>query len=325
MADADDSYDFEHLDPFVEKLREGYQLVMGNRFAGGIAPGAMPPLHRYLGNPVLSGIGRLFFNRQIRDFHCGLRGYDREAILALGLVTTGMEYASEMVVRSSLAGLRITEVPTTLKKDGRSRPPHLRSWHDGWRHLRFLLMYAPRWLFLYPGLAAFALGAVATLVLMVGPVTIGSVGFDTVTMVYTAAITVVGYQAIVFSVLTKLFAAREGFLPVGPRFRWLSDLFTLERGIVAGLLIFLVGGVAGLAQVIGWGGSGFGALDMGDAIRVAVPVTLGVTIGFFTVMASMFAGTLTVATRPESPDLLDVEPDDPAEVAVPADGTPGRR
>lgn len=297
MGDADDSYDFSALDPFLDKLREGYQLVMGNRFRGGIAPGAMPPLHRYLGNPVLSGIGRLFFNKDIRDFHCGLRGYDRKAILELDLVTTGMEYASEMVVRASLAGLSITEVPTTLSKDGRSRPPHLRSWRDGWRHLRFLLLYAPRWLFLYPGLVALAVGGLATAVLMVGPVVIGGVGFDAVTMVYTAAITVLGYEAVTFSILTKLYAAREGFLPVGPRFRWLSSLFTLERGVLLGLVIFVLGLVVGIAQVLAWGGTGFGALEAGRAVRVAVPVMLGLTLGFFTVMASMFAGSMTVATR----------------------------
>ncbi|NTW38586.1 MAG: glycosyltransferase family 2 protein [Cellulomonadaceae bacterium] len=315
MGDADDSYDFSSLDPFVSKLREGYKLVMGNRFAGGIAPGAMPPLHKYLGNPVLSGIGRLFFNRKIRDFHCGLRGYERDAIVALGLVTTGMEYASEMVVRASLAGLPIAEVPTTLSKDGRSRPPHLRSWRDGWRHLRFLLLYAPRWLFLYPGLAALLVGGLATLVLMTGPVVVGGVGFDAVTMVYTSAITMLGYQAVTFSILTKLYASREGFLPVGPRFRWLSDLFTLERGVLFGVGIFLVGLVVGIVQVVSWGGTGFGALDAGRAVRLAVPVTLGMTIGFFTVMASMFAGALTVATRATpglSPDALDAQ-DTPAE------------
>lgn len=318
MGDADDSYDFSALDPFVERLRAGYQLVMGNRFSGGIAPGAMPPLHRYLGNPVLSGIGRLFFNRNIRDFHCGLRGYERDAVLRLGLVTTGMEYASEMVVRASLAGLSITEVPTTLSKDGRSRPPHLRSWHDGWRHLRFLLLYAPRWLFLYPGLLLFALGCAATVTLMFGPVRIGDVGFDTVTMVYTAAITLLGYEAVTFSVLTKLYAAREGFLPIGPRFRWVYELFTLERGVVTGLVIFVAGLLAGLAQVISWGGRGFGALDMGASIRIGIPVTLGLTIGFFTVMASMFAGTLTVATRAEAGGRIRTTDDETSTLGVQA-------
>ena len=158
MADADASYHFEHLPRFLPRLDEGYDLVMGNRFAGAIERGAMPPLHKYIGNPILSAVGRIFFSIPVRDFHCGLRAFRRDRILGLNLRTTGMEFASEMVVKSGLAGLRMTEVPTTLSPDGRSRPPHLRSWRDGWRHLRFLLLYSPRWLFFYPGLAALAVG-----------------------------------------------------------------------------------------------------------------------------------------------------------------------
>ena len=169
MADADASYHFEHLPRFLPKLDEGYDLVMGNRFAGGIEPGAMPPLHKYLGNPVLSAIGRVFFRIPVRDFHCGLRAFRRDSILKLNLRTTGMEFASEMVVKASLAGLRMTEVPTTLSPDGRSRPPHLRSWRDGWRHLRFLLLYSPRWLFFYPGIATLAVGLFASALLLPGP------------------------------------------------------------------------------------------------------------------------------------------------------------
>ena len=178
MGDADDSYDFSDLGTFVEQLRAGADLVVGNRFRGGIAPGAMPLLHRYLGNPILSFLGRLFFFVKIGDFHCGLRGFNRDRILALGLRTTGMEFASEMVVRSALAGYRIAEVPTTLRPDGRSRPPHLRTWRDGWRHLRFLLMYSPRWLFFYPGLALLAFGLIGTVLLLPGRFYIGSVGID---------------------------------------------------------------------------------------------------------------------------------------------------
>jgi len=305
MGDADDSYDFSALDPFVEKLRDGNQLVMGNRFRGGIAPGAMPPLHRYLGNPVLSSIGRLFFNRKIRDFHCGLRGFSRQVILDLELVTTGMEFASEMVVRASLAGLKIAEVPTTLSKDGRTRPPHLRSWRDGWRHLRFLLLYAPRWLFLYPGLMALVIGGTLTGVLMAGPVSIGPVGFDISTMIYAAAFAVVGFQAVVFSILTKLYAAHEGFLPVGPRFRWLMRLFSLERGVVLGVVIFIVGTAVAVWQLIVWRRSDFAALDPRTATRIAIPAMVGMMVGFQTIMASMFAGALTIATRsvPQTTDL----------------------
>ncbi|HUJ71047.1 MAG TPA: glycosyltransferase family 2 protein, partial [Verrucomicrobiae bacterium] len=206
MGDADDSYDFGNLQPFLDKLREGYELVMGNRFLGGIEPGAMPPLHRYLGNPVLTGIGRLFFRSPCRDFHCGLRGFNREAILKLDLRTTGMEFASEMVVKATLNKLKVTEVPTTLSPDGRSRPPHLRSWRDGWRHLRFLLLYSPRWLFLYPGFGVMLVGLLGGLWLLRGPLTVGNVGFDVQTLLYCAAAVIIGFQAVVFAVFTKIFA-----------------------------------------------------------------------------------------------------------------------
>ena len=213
MADADGSYDFSSLEAFLAQLRAGSQLVMGNRFAGGIATGAMPPLHRYLGNPVLTFVGRLFFHSPCRDFHCGLRGFDRAAILALDLHTTGMEFASEMVVKATLAGLRMAEVPTTLRPDGRSRPPHLRSWRDGWRHLRFLLMYCPRWLFLVPGLALMLAGAAIFAAVLPGPVRLGRGTLDIHTLLAGATFLVIGYQAVVFAVLTKVFAITEGLLP----------------------------------------------------------------------------------------------------------------
>ncbi len=297
MGDADDSYDFSKLDPFLDRLREGAQLVMGNRFKGGVAPGAMPPLHKYLGNPVLSGIGALFFKPGVRDFHCGLRGFDRDAILALGLRTSGMEFASEMVVEACLAKLRITEVPTTLSKDGRSRPPHLRSWHDGWRHLRFLLVFSPKWLFLYPGAALFSVGFLASLVLLFGPVEIGSVGFDVSTMIYAMAAAIIGYQAVLFAILTKVYAEHEGFLPAGPRFRAISQRLTLERGLLVGLAIFVLGFVVAVAQVLRWGDAGFGGLDARNAVRIAVPATLGLVLGFETMMSSMFVGILSIPTR----------------------------
>jgi hypothetical protein len=301
MGDADDSYDFSDLDAFVEKLREGYQLVMGNRFKGGIAPGAMPALHRYLGNPVLSGIGKLFFRAGVNDFHCGLRGFDRQAILDLDLRTTGMEFASEVVVKSCLAKLRVAEVPTTLSKDGRSRPPHLRSWRDGWRHLRFLLIFSPRWLFLYPGLAALGLGLLASLVLLVGPVEVGGVGFDVATMIYASTLAILGYQAVLFSVMTKVYAAHERFLPVGPRFQAVAERLSVERGLVAGILLFAVGLAVAATQVYRWGGVGFGGLDPREAVRVAIPAMLGVALGFQTVMFSMFIGILTTQTTDASP------------------------
>lgn len=319
MGDADDSYDFSRLDPFVEQLRAGADLVMGNRFTGGIAPGAMPPLHRYLGNPVLSGIGRLFFNRAIGDFHCGLRGMRTDAARGLGLRTSGMEFASEMVVKASRAGLRITEVPTTLSKDGRSRPPHLRSWRDGWRHLRFLLIYSPRWLFLLPGLVATVVGAVATLVLLATPVQLGPFGFDVATMIYTSGLTIMGYQAVLFWVLTKVYAAHEGFVPTSPRFEALAERLSLERGIVIGLLLFVAGLVVALLQTLRWGDLGFGSLDPQQTVRTALPAMLGLTLGFQTVMVSMFVGILTIPTTGGGPLLARAGAREQAEpAAVPA-------
>lgn len=304
MGDADDSYDFENLLGFVQRLRAGADLVMGNRFKGGVAPGAMPPLHRYLGNPVLSGIGQLFFRPNIGDFHCGLRGFNRQRIQQLDLQTTGMEFASEMVVKASLARYRIEEVPTTLKKDGRSRPPHLRSWHDGWRHLRFLLLFAPRWLFVYPGLVAFFLGAAAVVVLAFGGVHIAGVGFDVTTMVYASALCVIGYQSLLFFWLTKLFATQEGFLPASPRYRAVVAKWSAERGLLIGLALFLLGVIVGIVQVVRWGSLDFGAQDAAEVVRVAIPSALGIMLGFQTVMMSFFSGVLTTPRRESRPEAL---------------------
>ena len=207
MGDSDDSYDFLGLMPFLLRLRDGEQLVMGNRFKGGIMPGAMPPLHRYLGNPVLSFAGRLFYNAPIGDFHCGLRAFDRAAILNLGLKTTGMEFASEMVVKAQLSGLRLAEVPTTLSPDGRSRPPHLRSWRDGWRHLKFLLTFAPKALFFYPGLALALAGIIGLLALLPGSVSVGSVRLGVTTMLFSAASVIIGAQLMSFAVVARCSAS----------------------------------------------------------------------------------------------------------------------
>ncbi|MEV8358988.1 glycosyltransferase family 2 protein [Microbacterium sp. NPDC076895] len=298
MGDADDSYDFTSLDPFLERLRAGDDLVMGNRFLGGIEPGAMPPLHKYLGNPVLTWIGRILFRSPIRDFHCGLRGYNRQSILDLELCTTGMEYASEMVVKSTLAGLRVSEVPTTLSKDGRSRPPHLRSWRDGWRHLRFLLIFSPNWLFLIPGLIALVLGIGGSLALLLGPARIGPVGLDIASQVYLAALATVGYQSILFGVLTKLYAEREGFrLPRGRNFTWLAKRMTLEALALVGFGLFLIGLIGLIIQLAAWGSQGYGPLDAADTVRVAVPAALMMILGAQTIMAGLFLGILTIPTR----------------------------
>jgi glycosyltransferase involved in cell wall biosynthesis len=285
MADADDSYALEDLRPFIEALRGGADLVMGNRFAGGIAPGAMPFLHRYLGNPVLSWLGRLFFRIPTHDFHCGMRGMRREAILGLGLRTNGMEFASERVVRSALAAHRIVEVPTTLRPDGRSRSPHLRTWRDGWRHLRFLLAFSPRWLFLYPSLALIAVGVVAVLALFIGPVTFGDVSFDVQTMVVAASALILGTQGAGLALVTRAYAARLDLLPRSPRLERLLDRVTLEWGVVLGAVLGLVGMVAFVVALLRWRQAGFGELSVDD-MRVPLAGMVLVITGGQCVMVS---------------------------------------
>lgn len=279
MGDADDSYDFSSLAPFVEELRQGQDLVMGNRFKGGIARGAMPFLHKYLGNPVLSLIGRVFFGVQARDFHCGLRGFDRERILSLGLSSTGMEFASEMVVKASLAQYRITEVPTTLKPDGRTRPPHLRTWRDGWRHLRFLLLHSPRWLFLIPGFVLTGIGVLAMGVIGLRSVELGGLNLDIHTLSYSGAVVVLGVQMILFSVLTKLIGVRNGWLPDNTRSRWLLSAVTLERGLVVALLLFLAGVALSLQAVRLWVSMDFGVLDPREVMRWVIPSVTLMAVG----------------------------------------------
>ena len=243
IGDSDDSYDFSALNGFLDRLREGHDLVMGNRFAGGIAPGAMPALHRYLGNPVLSALGRAFFRSPCRDFHCGLRGFRRDAILALDLQAPGMEFASEMVVKATIRGLAITEVPTTLSPDGRGRPSHLRSWRDGWRHLRFLLLFSPRWLFFYPGCLLFLSGLAAMAWLLPAPRRIGAVAFDIHTLFYASLAVVVGFQSMLFWMFGRIYGAREGIVPSDPWFRSIAGVFTLEAGLISGAAM-LLGGIA---------------------------------------------------------------------------------
>jgi glycosyltransferase involved in cell wall biosynthesis len=301
MGDADDSYDFTALAPFVEELRSGADLVMGNRFRGGIQPGAMPPLHRYLGNPVLSFVGRLFFPSAIRDFHCGLRGFRRDSILNLGLQTGGMEFASEMVVKATLQGLNVREVPTTLSPDGRTRPPHLRSWRDGWRHLRFLLLYSPRWLFLIPGMALMILGLVAGTALTFGPVYIGKLAFDVDTLVGASAMVVIGFQAVLFALFTKVYAAEEGFLPEDRRIKRLVDVVTLEKGLIAGSLL-AVAGVAGMvASLAHWQVRNFGELIPAESLRLVVPSATALIISFQTIFAALFISILGIRRTKETP------------------------
>jgi len=297
MGDADDSYDFTALGPFVAKLREGYDLVMGNRFRGGIRPGAMPALHRYLGNPVLTGLGRLLFRSPTGDFHCGLRGFRRRAALDMDLQTTGMEFASEMVVKATLLGLRIAEVPTTLSPDGRSRPPHLRSWRDGWRHLRFLLVFSPRWLFLYPGLALMALGAALGLWILPGPRAVFGVELDVHTLMYAAAAVFIGYQSVTFAVFTKFFAIHEGLLPEDPRLARVLRHVTLETGLAAGLLLVLLGLGGTLWALSDWGAQSFGPLEPTQTLRIVIPAFLALTLGCQTVLSSFFLSVLALRRR----------------------------
>jgi glycosyltransferase involved in cell wall biosynthesis len=264
MADADDSYALDDLGPFVDALRGGADLVMGNRFAGGIEPGAMPALHRYLGNPVLSWVGRLFFRVPINDFHCGMRGFRRDRVMELGLTTVGMEFASEMVVRSAINGLHITEVPTTLKPDGRSRAPHLRTWRDGWRHLRFLLAFSPRWLFLYPAVCLVVAGAAVFTRLAIGPVTIGSVTFDIQTMIAAASAIIVGLQAGVLAMVSRAYASALGLLPRSDRVERILDRFTLEWGLIAGFAMTVAGIGSFVVAVLNWRETDFGVLTTED-------------------------------------------------------------
>ena len=292
MGDADDSYDFTNLGPFLEKLRAGYELVMGNRFKGGIAPNAMPPLHKYLGNPVLTGIGRLFFRSPCGDFHCGLRGFSKAAIQRLDLRTTGMEFASETVVKASLHGLRITEVPTTLSVDGRNRPPHLRSWRDGWRHLRFLLLYSPRWLFLYPGLLLMLAGAAVSGWLLVGPRVVDGITLDVHTFLYAAMAIVIGYQTVIFAIFTKVFAITEGLLPEDPRLKKLFDYIKLETGILAGMLLLVAGIGLSIYALSFWSATSFGPLDPSRTLRLVIPAVTLIALGLQTVLSSFFLSIL---------------------------------
>lgn len=292
MGDADDSYDFTALDPFVAALRNGADLVMGNRFLGGIAPGAMPVLHRYLGNPVLSAIGRLFFRSPVGDFHCGLRGFRRQAVIALGLATEGMEFASEMIVRATVEGLRIAEVPASLSPAGRTRPPHLRTVRDGWRHLRFLLLFSPRWLFLYPGAILMFAGLASMLWLLPGPRQVGSIGFDVNTLVYSVAAIVCGFQAVAFGIFAKVFAISARLLPEDPRIQRLTSLVSVEIGIAAGLLLFLAG-LAASAYAVGlWGRASFGPLEPEQTLRIVAPSVAAMIVGLQLIFSSFFLGVL---------------------------------
>jgi glycosyltransferase involved in cell wall biosynthesis len=297
IGDADDSYDFTRLGPFIDKLRSGDELVMGNRFAGGIAPGAMPALHRYLGNPVLTGVGRLFFGSPCGDFHCGMRGFNRRAIARLDLRTTGMEFASELIVKATLNGLRMSEVPTTLKPDGRMRPPHLRSWRDGWRHMRFLLMYSPRWLFLYPGLLLMVLGTIVGLWLIPGPRQVGSIHLDLHTLLYAAAAVMIGFESVTFAIFARVFARNEGLLPPDAALdKWLSRI-SLETGLAVGTILVVFGIAMSVAALKAWSNVSFSNLNPSRESRLVIPAVTALILGCQTILSSFMLSILGLARK----------------------------
>jgi glycosyltransferase involved in cell wall biosynthesis len=297
MGDSDDSYDFTQLGDFLCKLNEGYDLVMGNRFRGGIRPGAMPFLHRFVGNPVLSWLGRLFFGCPVGDFQCGLRAFRKDAIDGLELQTTGMEFSTEMVVKAALFGLKIIEIPTTLSPDGRDRPPHLRTWRDGWRYLRFLLLYSPRWLFLYPGIALFLFGVGIGVWLLPEPRVVGSTTFDYHTLLFGAMSILIGFQSINFAVFSKVFAITERLLPADPRLNKLFRYVTLEVGLVVGAVLVLAGMAIWTFGLNYWRAHHFGMLDPERTLRIVIPGFVCLTLGVEIVLSSFFVSVLGMARK----------------------------
>lgn len=297
MGDSDDSYDFSDLGAFVEKLDEGYDLVMGNRFSGGIESGAMPWKNRYVGNPALTLVGRVLFRCPAKDFHCGIRGFSKAAFEQMDLRTSGMEFASEIVIKATLLGMSITEVPTTLSKDGRSRPPHLRPWRDGWRHLRFMLLFSPRWLFLIPGLILLIPSLVGYLVLLSGPAKVGTVSFDVHTLFFAQAGMIVGFATVALGVIVRMFAAREGLLRDRKLLSWLRDSPVLELGGIAGIAMVGAGIWVGADLLVSWSATDFGRLRIGELLRSVSLSTTLLIFGGLTLLVSLIMGFLSLPTR----------------------------
>ncbi len=293
MGDADDSYDFSDLAKFLDALEAGYDFVIGNRFKGGIMPGAMPFLHRFVGNPILSWIARLFFKSEVGDFHCGLRGFRKDALSTLNLRTTGMEFASEMIVKATMKNLKITEVPVILYPDGRSRPPHLRTWADGWRHLRFLLLYSPSWLFFYPGVLLAILGALISAFLISKPQNFAGVTFDINTLMYAAFLIIMGVQSILFSLFTYVFGVNTDFLPMDESTEKLLNYMNLERGIVIGSAMIVLGFASSIGAFVYWSQNLFGEIDPRFSMRLVIPGAVLFTLGFQTLFASFFLSILS--------------------------------
>jgi glycosyltransferase involved in cell wall biosynthesis len=304
MGDSDDSYDFSSLDAFVRELRAGADLVMGNRFLGGIEPGAMPWKNRYIGNPVLSGIGRLLFSAPTKDFHCGLRAFSRDAFLRMDLRTTGMEFASEMVIKATLMGMRIIEVPTTLSRDGRSRPPHLRPYRDGWRHLRFMLLFSPNWLFLYPGLVLMFAGLLLGVQLLANPVYIKGVRLSVDTLIYSVTMFEVGFQAVLFALLSRAYAVQEGLLPRPPKPAVFDVIFKLERGIILGSVLIILGLALFLHAFSLWGSTNFGPLDVEKVTPIVIGSSISLSLGFEVILSSFLLSMLKLNVRATSTMVL---------------------
>ena len=301
MGDADGSYDFSHLPRFVAALREGHDLVMGNRFSGGILPGAMPWKNRYIGNPVLSFLGRLLFPTPLRDFHCGLRGFRATAYRQMDLRTTGMEFASEMVIKATLLKLRVTEVPTTLRPDGRGRPPHLRPWRDGWRHLRFMFLFSPRWLFFYPGTFLMLAGIVLGAAVLPGPLQLGHVQLDVHTLLFAAGSILIGFQAVSFAVLSKYFTIRAGLRHPEAKFdSWLGKV-TLEAGLIFGGGLIATGALLWAGAMWFWREQGFGSLQPAQTLRWVIPGSLFLALGCQMILTSFLLGVLRLDTREATP------------------------
>jgi glycosyltransferase involved in cell wall biosynthesis len=313
MGDADGSYDFSEANRFVEKLREGFELVIGCRLTRGggkILPGAMPWKNRWLGNPALSFIGRLFFKCPAHDFHCGIRSFTKAAFEKMELQTTGMEFASEMVIKSTLKSLKIAEVPVTLHKDGRSRPPHLKPWRDGWRHLRFMLLFSPGWLFLLPGISLFSLGLILAITLSIGNVEIGTVELNVGTLTVACMTTVIGLQLVAFALFTKVFAIAEGLLPEDPKFSRVFKFFTLEKGIVFSLAVLMAGGVWLARSLWIWQSVHYSALpSMEENLRRLIPAVTLVVLGIQSLFSSFFMSALGLKTATRRPPSLAEMPD----------------
>jgi glycosyltransferase involved in cell wall biosynthesis len=298
MGDADDSYDFADLEPFVRQLREGYDLVAGNRFMGGIHPGAMPWLHRRLGNPVLSFVGRTLYGTPCGDIYCGIRGFDREKVAALDIRSSGMEFAIEMIVKATMQGLRVTEVPTTLSPDAEGREPHLNTWRDGWRSIRLLLLYSPKWLFLYPGLFSLVVGLLGMAWLIPGNRSIGSVGFDVSTLLYFALAVIVGLQSLYFFLTARWFGITEGLLPDDPRIRRLVERpRRLEWTLLVGMLLVACGLGLSVYALVTWNEAGFGQLNYPDTLRIVIPGATLIACGMQTVLSALFLSVLGLRRR----------------------------